>query len=133
MLGSGEGRHLTDHGRGRIERQGPKTSVKMELLLQQKPFHSPLLSSSPCCVRGVTRGVSSWPSPPLLPVGLCPWPGGQSSHTYTFLVPFPKLITGGWLSSAQSHPSRVPTKGIEKQSLNYTQKHFLQQVINPVN
>lgn len=35
--------------------------METELLLQQKPFHSPLLSAfSPCCVRGVNPGISGW-------------------------------------------------------------------------
>lgn len=72
--------------------------MKIELLLQQKPFHFPLLPSScPYCVRGIDPGVRSWlgqlPVHPCSPLA-CAWSlEARAPDTHPLLVPFPEVIT----------------------------------------
>lgn len=127
---------------GRVAGQGPKTSVKWSCFRNKAlSLPSPVILFSLLCQRRHPWGKEQAgppARPPLVPVGLCMGPAGQSSpHTHIFFSPVPSLRSsshGSCLSSAQACRNRVLTEGIEKQSLFelYTQEHFLQRVINPV-
>lgn len=110
---------------GRVAGQGPKTSVKWSCFRNRSPFTpSPVILFSLLCQRRQPWGkepAGPPARPPLVPVGLCMGPAGQSSPcTHTFFLPVPSLRSsshGSRLSSAQACRNRVPTEGIEKQSL----------------
>lgn len=134
------GSQTSDHGEGLLGRaQGPLW--KRSCFCNRSPFTPFSCHSLLPAVRGLNLGASSWlgqlPVQPCSPFSCAcsleartPPP---STHAHSLLVPFLEVITWGLAVISSGLSQQGTNQGNGKIVLNYTQKCFLQQVINPVN